>query len=99
MFGGLCFMVNGKMCVCARRTGGLMVRFDPELTDTIMEKEGCTPMVHSGKAMRGFAFVDADMLRTKKQLAYWVGIALEYNQFAKSSKKAPQKKTSPKKKN
>jgi TfoX/Sxy family transcriptional regulator of competence genes len=87
MFGGLCFMVNDKMCVCARRNGGLMVRFDPELSDTIMKKEGCTPMVHSGKIMNGFVFVDPDLLKTKKQLDYWVGIAVDFNRFAKSSKK------------
>ena len=43
MFGGLCFMVNDKMCVGVE-TSRLMVRFDPALTDEIMEKEGCRPM-------------------------------------------------------
>jgi TfoX/Sxy family transcriptional regulator of competence genes len=37
MFGGLCFMVNDKMCVGVEQ-GRLMVRFDPALTDEVMEK-------------------------------------------------------------
>jgi TfoX/Sxy family transcriptional regulator of competence genes len=31
MFGGLCFMVNDKMCVCVEATR-LKVRFDPAKT-------------------------------------------------------------------
>ena len=32
MFGGVCFLVKGKMCVCVSKTR-LMVRLDPELYD------------------------------------------------------------------
>jgi hypothetical protein len=38
--------------------------------------------------MKGFVFVDADVLTTKKKLDYWVQLALEYNQIAKASKKS-----------
>jgi TfoX/Sxy family transcriptional regulator of competence genes len=57
-----------------------------------MEKEGCRPMDFTGKVMRGYVFVDAAVLRTKKQLDYWVQLALEYNKIAKASKKRRQKK-------
>ncbi|HTL08719.1 MAG TPA: TfoX/Sxy family protein, partial [Chitinophagaceae bacterium] len=40
MFGGLCFMVNGKMCVGVE-SKRLMLRLDPTLTDSLLEKEGC----------------------------------------------------------
>jgi hypothetical protein len=42
--------------------------------------------------MKGFVFVDADALTTKKKLEYWVQLALEYNKIAKASKKKPVKK-------
>ncbi len=45
------------MCVGVE-TSRLMVRFDPALTDEIMEKEGCRPMDFTSKVMKGFAFVD-----------------------------------------
>lgn len=86
MFGGLCFMVNDKMCVGVEQER-LMLRIDPERYEEVMEKDGCKPMDFTGKVMKGFVFVDADMLKTKKQLDYWIQIALEFNKKAKVSKK------------
>ena len=86
MFGGLCFMVNDKMCLGVEKDR-LMVRLDPAMYDEVMEKEGCKPMDFSGKVMKGFVFVDADALNTKKKLGYWVKLALDFNKFAKASKK------------
>ena len=93
MFGGLCFMVNDKMCIGVEKER-LMVRVDPTRSDEVMKKEGCKPMDFTGKVMKGFVFVDADVLDTKKKLDYWVQLALDYNQIAKASKK----KAKPKKK-
>ncbi len=44
-------------------------------------------MDFTGKVMKGFVFVDTDVLQTKKQLEYWVNLALEYNKIAKPSRK------------
>lgn len=97
MFGGLCFMVNDKMCVGVEKDR-LMVRLDPEKYDEVMEKEGCKPMDFTGRVMKGFVFVDADVLTTKMKLDYWVKLALEYNKFAKASKKKAMPKKAAKKK-
>jgi TfoX/Sxy family transcriptional regulator of competence genes len=86
MFGGLCFMVNDKMCVGVEQER-LMVRLDPAKYEEVMEKEGCKPMDFTGKVMKGYVFVDVDALNTKKKLEYWVNLALEYNKIAKASKK------------
>jgi TfoX/Sxy family transcriptional regulator of competence genes len=86
MFGGLCFMVNDKMCIGVEQER-LMVRLDPLKYDEVIEKEGCKPMDFTGKVMKGFVFVDADTVKTKKQLEYWIALALDYNKIAKSSKK------------
>ena len=87
MFGGLCFMVNDKMCVGVEKDR-LMVRLDPAKFDEVMEKEGCKPMDFTGKVMKGFVFVDAGVLNTKKKLDYWINLAIEYNRIAKASKPA-----------
>src|SRR5882757_7418484 len=71
MFGGLCFMVNDKMCVGVEQER-LMIRFDPERTDEVMEKPGCKPMDFTGRVMKGYAFVDINELDTKKKLSYWI---------------------------
>lgn len=86
MFGGLCFMVNDKMCIGVEKER-LMVRLDPAVYEDVMEKEGCTPMDFTGKVMKGYVFVSADAVTTKKKLEYWVKLALEYNKIAKASKK------------
>jgi hypothetical protein len=44
-------------------------------------------MDHSGRVMKGFVFVDESALTTKKKLAWWLSLALEYNKTAKASKK------------
>jgi TfoX/Sxy family transcriptional regulator of competence genes len=86
-FGGLCFMVNDKMCV-GIRPDTMMVRIDPATSDAVVEAEpGAKVMVHGGKEMKGFVFVDQEVLATKKQLLHWIKMALEFNPNAKSSKK------------
>ena len=91
MFGGLCFMVNDKMCVGVEKER-LMVRLDPALYDEVIEKEGCKPMDFTGRIMKGYVFVDIDALNSKKKLAYWVKLALDFNKVAKASKKPAKKK-------
>ena len=90
MFGGLCFMVNDKMCVGVEKDR-LMVRLDPAKYEEVIEKDGCKPMDFTGKVMKGFVFVDADVLSSKKKLDFWVQLALEYNKIAKASKKKVKK--------
>ena len=86
MFGGLCFMVNNKMCVGVEKER-LMVRLNPARYDEVVQMEGCKPMDFTGKVMKGFVFVDIDALNTKKKLTFWVSLALEYNKLAKASRK------------
>ena len=86
MFGGTCFMVNDKMCV-GIKSDGLMVRFDPAEKDELAELEGTKMMTMGGREMKGFMYVAEEVLRTKKQLDFWVNKGLDFNRFAKSSKK------------
>ena len=96
MFGGLCFMVNDKMCVGVEKER-LMVRLDPAKYDEVLEKDGCMPMDFTGKVMKGFVFVDAAALTTKRKLDYWIKLALEYDKIAKASKKKTAKAVTKKK--
>jgi hypothetical protein len=68
----------------------MMVRLDPVIYEVI-EKEGCHPMDFTGRAIRGYVFVDADALSTQKRLDYWIQLALDYNAVGKSSKKKKKK--------
>jgi TfoX/Sxy family transcriptional regulator of competence genes len=86
MFRGITFMVNGKMCVSV---GGdeLMCRIDPSVYEAALERGGCRPMIHGGRTMKGFVFVNEHGYKSPKDFNYWIGLALEFNKKAKASKK------------
>ena len=86
MFGGLAFLVNGNMSVAVSGQGGLMVRVDPEATDALLAKPHVRPFEMRGRQMRGWLRVDAEGVRTKRQLAPWVkrGVAYARSLPAKS---------------
>jgi TfoX/Sxy family transcriptional regulator of competence genes len=78
MFGGLAFLVAGNMSVAASGQGGLMVRVDPDETDVLLTKPHAQPFQMRGRAMQGWLRVDAEALRTKRQLEPWVARGVEY---------------------
>ncbi|MCB1023543.1 MAG: TfoX/Sxy family protein [Acidobacteria bacterium] len=86
MMGGLCFMVDDKMCVGVM-SEDLMLRTDPEIYQELIAKDGARPMDFTGRPMKGFIFVEEDALRSPAQLKYWIDLALEFNPRARSSKK------------
>jgi TfoX/Sxy family transcriptional regulator of competence genes len=79
MFGGTAFMVRGKICVSARPER-IMCRIDPAIHDAAVERKGCRTMVMKGREYRGYVHVDAAAVRTKRDLDYWIALALDYNQ-------------------
>ena len=78
MFGGLAFLVNGNMSVAASGHGGLMVRVPPEETEKLLTRAHVTPMVMAGRQTRGWLRVDADGIKTKRQLQGWVTRGVDY---------------------
>jgi TfoX/Sxy family transcriptional regulator of competence genes len=78
MFGGLAFLINGNMSVGVSGQGGLMVRVDPEQTDALVAKRHARPFEMRGREMRGWLRIDAEGVRTKRQLEPWVRRGLAY---------------------
>lgn len=78
MFGGLAFLVGGHMAVAAGSKGGLMVRIDPEQTDALLAKPHTRPFEMRGRPTRGWLRVDAEGVRTKRQLEPWVNRGVAY---------------------
>lgn len=86
MFGGLAFLVNGKMCVNVSGEN-MMCRFDPALTQKLAESTGFLPMIMKGKQYNGYCYVEPAAIKTKKSLEYWIDICLDFNGRAKRSKR------------
>jgi TfoX/Sxy family transcriptional regulator of competence genes len=86
MMGGLSFLLNDKMCVGIIKDE-MMCRIDPTLQEEVLEKSGCRVMDFTGKPMRGWIMIDDSGMKNVQELRYWIGLALEYNKHAKSSKK------------
>jgi TfoX/Sxy family transcriptional regulator of competence genes len=78
MFGGLAFLVGGNMSVAASGQGGLMVRVNPEDTEALIAKPHARSFEMRGRAMQGWLRVDAEGVRTKRQLEPWVKRGVAY---------------------
>ena len=78
MFGGVAFMVRGKMCVSARPER-LMCRIDPAIHDDVLRRKPARTVVMKGRALRGYVHVDASDVRTKRDLDYWIALAITFN--------------------
>jgi hypothetical protein len=78
MFGGLAFLINGNMAVAASRQGGLMVRVPPDDTEKLLEGKHVSPMVMAGRETRGWLRVEAEGVKTKRQLQSWVSRGTDY---------------------
>src|SRR5438105_12411787 len=91
MFGGLAFLVGGNMAVAASGQGGLLVRVDPTEGDKLVATGKAAPMEMRGRTMTGWLRVDADAVRTTRQLTPWVRRGATYARSLppKPAKRAP----------
>jgi TfoX/Sxy family transcriptional regulator of competence genes len=80
MFGGLAFLVDGKMSVGASSKGGLMVRVAPEETDTLLDRHQphAEPFLMRDRPITGWLRISAEGVQTRQQLEPWVSRALAY---------------------
>ena len=88
MFGGVSFMVRKKIAVGVK-SDRIMVRIAPEIFDVAVLEQGCIPMNHGGRDMKGFLFVTDDVLGTRAQLKRWVDLAMDYNEKAAAGQPKP----------
>jgi hypothetical protein len=66
------------MAVAASGRGGLMVRVDPAESDALVAKTKARVVEMRGREMPGWLRVDADDLKTKRQLETWVARGVGY---------------------
>jgi TfoX/Sxy family transcriptional regulator of competence genes len=77
MFGGLCFMANGNMCVGIVGSD-LMVRVGPDAYEDALAAPCARVMDFNGRPMRGMVYVSPDGVSDDAELAEWVGRGLVF---------------------
>jgi TfoX/Sxy family transcriptional regulator of competence genes len=65
MFGGVAFLIGGKM-FCGIVGDELMVRVGPARYEDSLSKPGVRPMDFTGRPMKGYVFVGSAACRTKR---------------------------------
>ena len=78
MFGGLAFLVGGRMAVAASGQGGLMVRIDPEESAKLEARPHTRPFEMRGRPVEGWLRVDPDGIGTSSELEPWVALGVAY---------------------
>jgi len=95
MFGGVCFLLAGKMC-CGTLRDDLVVRVGPELYEQALGERHTRPMDFTGRPIRGFVYVGQAGYRKDEDLAKWVerGVACALAQRPKRRRRAEQEPAS-----
>ena len=79
MFGGLCFMINGNMCVGPWK-GSLIVRLAKEDHEATQSRPHVKPIDITGKVMKGWARVESAGIETDEDLKVWIEMGVKYVQ-------------------
>ena len=77
MFGGICFMVNGNMCVGTWK-GSLIVRLDKKNHDETLAEPHTKPADMNGRVMKGWALVQPVGIESENDLTVWVNRAAKF---------------------
>ena len=102
MFGGLTFLLNNHILVGCKKDGRILLSVGKEHNDEALARDGASPMVHGGRAMTGFIWIEPDAIEDDDALEDWVRLATSWVERmpieeAKPARKAPAKKAPAKK--
>lgn len=86
MMGGLCIMVDDKMCIGVVKDD-LMARIGPHVYEEFLQKPGAREMDFTKRPMKGYAYLNSEGWDQQETLEEWIDQCLIFNKEAKSSKK------------
>ncbi len=86
MMGGLCIMVDDKMCVGIIKDD-LMARVGPHEYEKMLKQPHAREMDFTKRPMKGYLYVDATGWDNSEELDKWLDQCLAFNKEAKSSKR------------
>ena len=86
MMGGLCYMIDDKMCFGIIKED-LMARVGPDAFESLMERNGARPMDFTKRPMKGYLYVSPEGVDFEEDLEFWIQRCLDFNPKAVSSKR------------
>lgn len=78
MFGGLAFLLHGRMAFAVSGQDGLMVRVDPAELGALLREPGAEPFVMRGRPMKGWVRVATAALDDDAVLRTWAERGLAF---------------------
>ena len=94
MFGGLAFLLDGRMC-CGVLNSDFVARVSAEDQPAMLRKPQVRPMDFTGRPLKGFLYVGPAAIRTAASLGAWIErcVAFARSLPAKPAKKRPAART------
>jgi TfoX/Sxy family transcriptional regulator of competence genes len=86
MFRGVCFMVNGKMCVCVSGDE-MMCRIGESQVEAALENNYVRQMIMRDRPAKDYVFISEEGYHKQADFDHWIKLALNFNPQAKASKK------------
>jgi hypothetical protein len=77
MFGGIAFLLRGKMC-CGVLNADLVARIGAEDYGKTLKRRHVRPMNFTGRPIKGFVYVGPGGARTKRDLQRWLNQCLAF---------------------
>lgn len=77
MFGGLAFMIQDKMCIGLAKEKMMLLVLDAHYLD-LLEENGAGEMDFTGRSLKGFLYIEPEVLGQDKVLKFWVDKGIEF---------------------
>lgn len=77
MFGGLAFLLDGKMCLGVIE-GQLVARIGPEKYESVLKKPHVGPMDFTGRPLKGYVYVSPNGIKRDTQLRPWLRQSISF---------------------
>jgi hypothetical protein len=75
MFGGLTFLLNGHILVGCKTDGSILISVGKDNHEAAAARPGTTAMIHNGRVMSGFFWIDGDAIEDEGALVDWIRFA------------------------
>lgn len=92
MFGGIAFLLNGRMC-CGVLQDDLVARISADEYAAALGKPHVRPMDFTGRPMKGYVYVGPQALRSTRSLQAWLDRSVAFVVTLPEKKKSRKRPT------